>query len=464
MAAACKRADGDEAMQTVETVPISRLKINPRNVRTHPKSQLKKLAHGIRAFGFCVPILIDEAYEIIAGHGRVAAAQELGLTSVPAIVVRGLSEAKKRALALADNRLPADAGWDRQGLAAEVEELNALLVSEDLDISITGFEPVEIEQLQADLEDESRDPDDEIQPHLMKGVQVSQPGDIWSLGQHRLMCGDARDAGHVAALMQGDRASMAFLDPPYNLPAKIIGGRGNIKHEDFAMAHGEMSFAEHVAFLKPSFAAAAAVSHDGAVHYIATDWRHVGELTIAGTEVYGAFLNIAVWDKTNAGQGSFYRSQHEMIGVFRVGQAPHLNNVQLGRHGRNRSNVWRYAGVNTFRAGRLDDLKSHPTAKPIALVADAMKDCTKRGDVVLDTFSGSGTTLLAAERVGRRACALELEPRFVDVAIRRWQEFTRKDAIHQASGRTFQEIEGSLRRTAVPTCKGAKQSREIGHD
>lgn len=451
-------------MQIIETVPVSRLKINPRNVRTHPKSQIKEIAKSILTFGFLMPVLVDENHEIIAGHGRLAAAKELSLLSVPAIVVKGLSDTKKRALALADNRLPAKAGWDRERLAVELEELNALLVSEDLDISITGFEPVELEQLQADLEDDSRDPDDEINPGLMKGVQVCQLGDIWILGQHRLKCGDARNTGHVTALMQGDRAAMAFLDPPYNVPAKIIGGRGNIKHEDFAMARGEMSSAEFIAFLKATLAVAAAVSQDGAIHFVAMDWRHIGELIAAGTDVYGGFLNIAVWDKTNAGQGSFYRSQHEMIGVFRVGKAQHLNNVQLGRHGRNRSNVWRYAGVNTFRAGRLDDLRAHPTAKPIALVADAMKDCTKRGGIVLDTFSGSGTTILAAERVGRRAYALEIEPRFVDVTIRRWQEFTRKDAIHQCSGRTFQEIEGSLRSAVVPTCKAAKQQREIGHD
>jgi DNA methylase len=214
------------------------------------------------------------------------------------------------------------------------------------------------------------------------------------------------------------------------------------------MGSGELSRAGFVEFLKDTLAAAAAVSHDGAVHYVCMDWRHIGELLEAGGTVYGDTLNIAVWVKSNAGQGSFYRSQHELVGVFRVGKGPHLNNIELGRHGRSRSNVWHYAGVNTFRAGRLDDLGSHPTVKPVALVADAIKDVTRRRDIVLDTFCGSGTTILAAERVGRRAYTLELEPRFVDVAIRRWQAFTRRDATHAEAGNTFDEL-ASQRQVAL---------------
>jgi DNA modification methylase len=218
-----------------------------------------------------------------------------------------------------------------------------------------------------------------------------------------------------------------------------IVGRGRVKHGEFAMASGELSRADFVRFLEGALAAAAAVSRDGAVHYACMDWRHIGELLEAAGAVYGETLNIAAWVKSNAGQGSFYRSQHELIAVFRVGQQAHLNNIELGRHGRSRSNVWHYAGVNTFRAGRLDELKSHPTVKPVALVADAMKDCSRRGDVVLDSFGGSGTTILAAERVGRRAYTLELEPRFVDVAIKRWQTFSRKDAVHAETGSSFDE-------------------------
>jgi hypothetical protein len=232
---------------------------------------------------------------------------------------------------------------------------------------------------------------------------------------------------------------MAFLDPPYNVKVRSVVGRGRTKHREFAMASGEMVAEEYVEFLSETLGNAATHSRAGALHYVCTDWRHQRELIDAGRRTYGAQVNLVVWVKSNAGQGSFYRSQHELIGVFRVGEESHLNNIELGRHGRSRSNVWRYAGVNSFRAGRMDELRAHPTAKPVALVADAIKDCTERREIVLDTFCGSGTTLMAAERVGRRAYCLEIDPCYVDVTIRRWQAFSRRDAIHTQTGSTFDE-------------------------
>ena len=245
---------------------------------------------------------------------------------------------------------------------------------------------------------------------------------------------------------------MAFLDPPYNVRVKSVVGRGRIKHAEFAMASGEMSPSGFTAFLEETLGNAAGVSRDGAVHFVCMDWRHIRELIEAGREIYGEMLNLVVWEKTNAGQGSFYRSAHELVGVFRVGDAKHLNNVQLGRHGRSRSNVWHYAGVNTFRVGRMAELAAHPTVKPVAMVADALKDCTRRGDIVLDTFAGAGTTILAAERVGRLAHSLELEPKYVDVAIRRWQAFTRRDAVHADTGQTFEDVAGDRKDAQPATC------------
>src|SRR5438445_7495458 len=420
-------------------IAIDKLTPNGRNARTHSRKQIRQIADSIAAFGFVVPIVIDDSGVIIAGHGRYAAAKLLGLKQVPAIEVRDLSEAKRRALALADNKIADNAGWDRELLAAELPELAELLVVEGLDISITGFAPVEIDQITADFEDDPSDPADTVDPRWTTAALVTRPGDLWELGRHRLVCGDARGADDLARLMGGAQAAMAFLDPPYNVRVRDIVGRGRVKHTEFAMASGELSRADFVAFLKSTLAAAAAVSRDGAVHFVCMDWRHIGELLEAGGAVYDDVLNLAVWVKSNAGQGAFYRSQHELIGVFRVGEEPHLNNVELGRHGRSRSNVWHYAGVNTFRAGRLDDLQSHPTVKPVALVADAVRDCTRRGDIVLDIFGGSGTTILAAERVGRRAYTLEIEPRFVDVTIKRWQAFSGKDAICAETGLSFQQ-------------------------
>ena len=425
---------------SVQAIPISQVKPNSRNSRTHSAKQIRQIANSIVAFGFRNPLLVSEDGELIAGHGRYQAAKLLGLAKVPVIVVAGLSPAKRRALAIADNKIAENAGWDRERLAIEIPELTGLLSAEGLDVSILGFEPVEIDQLQTDFEEHAADPEDNIDPNWCEAFAVSKPGDLWALGNHKLLCGDARSARDTARLMTDCRADLAFLDPPYNVRIGGVVGRGKTKHSEFAMASGEMSSPDFVLFLGSTRDAAASVSREGAVHFVCMDWRHIAELMAAAKPVYGATLNLVVWAKTNSGQGSFYRSAHELIGVFRVGETAHLNNIELGRHGRSRSNVWHYAGVNAFRAGRMDELRSHPTAKPVALVADAIKDCTRRGDIVLDTFSGSGTTIMAAERVGRHARALEIEPRFVDVAIRRWQAFTRRDAVHAETGLSFDEI------------------------
>jgi DNA modification methylase len=410
----------------IRQAAVGMLRAHPANAHAHSKKQIAKIARSIRQFGFTAPIIVDENNVILAGHGRWLAAQHLGLELVPVVVLSGLSDAERRAYLLADNKLVEDAGWDRAALALELKELAPLLADAGLDIHLTGFEAVEIDQLLTDFEEDAADPQDSIDPKWWQDRVVSKPGDQWVLGPHKLLCGDARSAADIARLMAHCRADMAFLDPPYNVRIRRVVGRGKTKHSEFAMASGEMSSPDFVRFLSTVLDAAAAVSRNGAVHFVCMVWRHIGELMAAAKPIYGGTINIAVWVKSNAGQGSFYRSQHELIGVFRVGKATHLNNIELGRHGRSRSNVWQYGGVNSFRAGRMEELRSHPSAKPVALVADAIKDCTRRGDVVLDTFSGSGTTIMAAERVGRHARALEIEPRFVDVAIRRWQAFTRR--------------------------------------
>jgi len=428
---------------------VRKLRPNKRNARTHSKKQIKQVESSILRFGWTYPILVDEDLQIICGHARWEAAKALGLKDAPVLVMRGLSDAEKRALAIADNKIATNAGWDRSVLAAELGELVHLLPECNLDLEITGFEPAEIDGLMADLGAQDRDPSDE--PPEIAVNPVSRTGDIWHFGGHRLLCGDARNASHLATLMGRDRAAMVFADPPYNVRITGTVGRGKIKHREFARASGEMSSAEFAEFLTQWMRHAAKFSEDGSIHFVCIDWRHVGEMHEAGAEVFGSLQNLVVWHKTNAGQGSFYRSQHELIFVYKNGDAAHLNNIELGRHGRNRSNVWTYAGVNTFRRGRLDDLKVHPTVKPVALVADAIKDCSRRGDIVLDPFVGSGTTLLAAERVGRRAYGIEIDPLYVDASIRRWQDFTRRDAILATTGQTFDEI--SVLRTTTKSRK-----------
>jgi DNA modification methylase len=424
----------------LEHLPIEQLKLPPRALKNHPQEQIDLIKQSYKTFGFVSPIVADDNDIVRAGVARLIAAKVSGLTHVPVVRLKNLSEAKLRAFQAADNKLAERSRWNRKLLALELPELRDLLVVEGLDIAITGFEPAEIDQLTLDFEKDSSEPADDYDEKYLSDIAVSRLGDTWKLGSHRLHCADSRDSETLSELMGARRADMAFLDPPYNVKVKDVVGRGRTKHDEFAMASGEMSPQEFTNFLGDTLGAAADVSRDGAVHYVCMDWRHLGELFAAGKEVYGAFLNLAVWVKSNAGQGSFYRSQHEHIGVFRVGKARHLNNVQLGRHGRSRSNVWQYQGANTFRPGRMDDLRAHPTVKPVALVCDAIRDSTRRGDTVLDTFCGSGTTLLACERVGRRGIGVEIEPRFVDLAIRRWQEFSGRDAIHVKTGRRFNEV------------------------
>lgn len=431
------------APHEVTLASVRKLKPNKRNARTHPKRQIQELAELIRRYGWTYPILVDEDGYIIAGHARYEAALHLRLARVPTIVMKGLSEAETRAFALADNKVPTKAGWDRATLAAELGELAVLLPDCGLSLELTGFEPFEIDELMGNLIDAEQDPIDEL-PET-SGMGVTKRGDLWQMGPHRLLCGDARNPADVRTVMDRDLAAMVITDPPFNVRIGSVQGRGQIKHRNFSQAAGEMTSAEFTNFLRSCLSCAAQCSSPGSIHFIFIDWRHIGELLTAGKAVYSEWKNLIVWNKTNAGQGSFYRSQHELIFVFKNGDAPHANNFELGQHGRTRSNVWTYAGVNTFRAGRLDDLRTHPTVKPVALVMDALRDCSRRGDIVLDLFMGSGTTILAAERIGRRACGLEIDPLYVDAAIRRWQAYTRRDAILADTGQTFDEVRTARR-------------------
>ncbi len=422
----------------IQQIPVGKLRPNPANIRTHPKKQIAALARLIDQIGFVVPVVVDEQLIIQAGHARIEAAKTLGMKTVPVVILSGLSNAERRAYLLADNKLAERAGYDRQALALELRELTPLLEETGLTIELTGFEPAEIDSIMGDLVDPEQDPVDEL-PEIAK-TPVSRRGDLWLLGHNKLYCADATDPADLRQLMGRQRAAMVFTDPPYGIRIASVQGRGRIRHREFVMGSGEMSRDERTQFLSDSLSQAAKYSINGSIHFVCMDWRHVGEMLTAGEEVYSELKNLVVWAKTNAGQGTFYRSAFELIFVFKNGDAPHINNFELGQHGRSRSNVWTYAGVNTFRAGRLDDLSAHPTVKPLALVADAMRDCSRRGDIVLDLFMGSGTTIMAAERVGRRAYGLELDPLYVDVAVRRWQAYSRRDAVLKGTGETFDEV------------------------
>lgn len=416
---------------------IDDLKPYAGNARTHTDKQIAQIAASIRQFGFTNPVLIDGAGGIVAGHGRVAAARLLGMAEVPVIELSHLSEAERRAYVIADNRLAELAGWDRDILAIELQALSELDL--DFDLEITGFETAELDLLLDGPDPDQADPDDDV-ADSETGVAVTRTGDIWDLGKHRLICGDAQKPETYAALMASDRAHAVFTDPPYNV--KIGGhvcGSGAIQHREFAMASGEMDVASFTAFLQAALGAMANVSVDGAIHFVCMDWRHMGELRAAGNTIYSELKNLVVWKKSNGGMGTFYRSQHELVFVYKVGTAPHTNTFGLGDTGRYRTNVWDYPGVNSFGANQ-KDLALHPTVKPVALVADAIKDVTKRGEIVLDGFGGSGTTLMAAERTGRVARLVELDPLYCDVICRRYEARTGKTAKLSGSDQTFSEV------------------------
>jgi DNA modification methylase len=414
---------------------ISELKPYPRNARTHSRKQVKQIAAAIQEFGFTNPVLIDENDQIIAGHGRVQAAKLLRLAEVPTVQIAHLSATQKRAYILADNRLAEKAGWDKEILAVELQGL----LTDGFEVVLTGFEAPDIDVILDAAADTKcdRHGDNNIPA---AGPAVSQAGDLWLLGPHRVFCGNALESVSYDNLLDGSKASLIFTDPPYNVTIDgNVGGKGQTRHREFAMGSGEMTSTAFTTFLTQTFQHLAANSLDGSIHYTCMDWRHMQEMLAAGYEVYSELKNVCVWNKSNGGMGTFYRSKHELVFVWKSGTAPHLNNFELGQHGRNRTNVWDYAGVNTFRSGRMNELQMHPTVKPVALVADAIKDCSKQGDIVLDPFCGSGTILVAAERTGRKARALEIDPAYVDVAIRRWEELTGKSATLSTGG-TFEEI------------------------
>ena len=424
----------------IDYTRVCELRPYPNNARTHSKKQVRQIANSIARFGFCNPVLIDDAKQIVAGHGRVEAAKLLGIDAVPTCRLSHLSEADKRAYILADNKLAEKAGWDKQLLAIELQ----CLIDLDVEIELTGFEMPEIDIILEDAREAdgaSSGPEDSV-PQFPSGPAATRNGDLWLLGNHRLLCGDARDEAAYDRLLEGAKAEFVFTDPPYNVAIDgNVCGLGRIRHREFAMGCGEMSEPEFTTFLQTIFDRLTEHTIDGSIHQICMDWRHMWEMLAAGRQVYSELKNLCIWNKTNAGMGSFYRSKHELVFVWKSGSAGHVNNFELGQHGRNRTNVWDYAGVNTMRAGRLEELAMHPTVKPIALVADAIKDCSRRGGLVLDPFCGSGTILIAAERTGRKARALEVDSTYVDVGVRRWQSYTGKTAVLAASGETFETIE-----------------------
>jgi DNA modification methylase len=426
--------------QELVHLPHACLKPHPDNPRTHSKEQVKKIAASIRRFGFRNPVLIDDENRVIAGHGRLLAAAAIGLEQVPTLLVSDLTEAERRAYMIADNRLAECAGWDDAKLAAELAAIASL--DGELELALTGFDGGALEKLLEQAAGAHCAADDvaDLDPDA---PLVSHAGDLWILGDHRLIVGDALDRAVFEQLMAGEFAQMVITDPPYNVPIDgHVCGLGKVRHAEFAMASGEMSQAQFEAFLSTALGNLAAFSRDGSIHYVFMDWRHMEEILAAGRSAYSEFKNLVVWNKDNGGMGAFYRSKHELVFVFKKGTAKHINNFELGQHGRYRTNVWDYAGISSLGPDRDEQLAMHPTVKPVALIADAIRDCSKRRGIILDAFGGSGTTLIAAEQTGRKARIVEIAPAYADVTVRRWQAMTGKQAVLASSRVAFDDLEG----------------------
>ena len=426
----------------MEQISPAALRPHPGNARKHSKKQIKQIAESIDRFGFTNPVLISDDGEIIAGHGRVEAARQLGRATVPVVRLSHLSETELRAYVIADNKLALNAGWDQQLLAIELQGLIDL----GFEVTLTGFSVAEIDlTLDAAREaeaDSARAPEDDI-PAMAKEA-VTRPGDLWILGRHSLICGDARNAADYERVLRGRAADLLFTDPPYNVPIDgHVCGSGRIRHREFAMGVGEMSEATFTRFLQKTLGCASSACRDGAIAYVCMDWRHLGELLTAGRSAFSEFKNLCVWNKTNGGMGTFYRSKHELICVFKIGKDAHVNNFGLGDTGRYRTNVWDYPGISSLGAGRTEALEMHPTVKPTALVADAIRDCSRRGDLILDPFAGSGTTLVAADICGRSARLIEYDPLYCDVIIRRYERHSGKQVMLADEGGSFADLESS---------------------
>ena len=423
---------------------VDSIKPDSRNPRTHSPKQIKQIARSIQSFGFNVPILIDKDSKILCGHGRYLAAKQIGMPMVPIIRLDHLTPEQAKAFAIADNRLTENSTWNETLLGEVFAELSELEL--DFCLEDTGFTMGEIDLKIEGLSIEpEQDPADAFEDPA--GPVVTLVGDVWRLGKHRILCGNALEKKSYEALMQGQLGHAAANDNPYNVVVDgHVSGNGKTKHAEFAMASGEMSRTEFTHFLRTVFEHLTHHTHPGSLHFQFMDWRHLTEILSAGESTYSELKNICVWVKDRGGMGSMYRSQHEMVLVFKNGKAPHRNNIELGKYGRYRTNVWNYPSAITMsrQSGGENVLAMHPTVKPIALIADAILDCTERGNIVIDCFLGSGTTLLACERVGRSCHGMELEPKYVDLAIRRWQTLTGEKAINESTNRSFAEHESDV--------------------
>lgn len=413
----------------LQMVDIESIILRSKSLRKHSKKQLQKLKNAINKVGYVNPILLDEKYNILAGELRLFAAKELGFTQIPAIILENLTPEEIEAIRILDNRIAEDGEWNFENLKDEIEKLMKF----DITFEDLGFDTVDYDEIfliKNSGENKVHDTDKEDESWLDANIPTKvKTGDLWRLGDHFIFCGDSLNDKSFEILMQGELAQIVVTDPPYNCKIKgHVCGLGKTQHEEFAMASGEMTDSEFAEFISKFMQNLVKFSCDGSLSYIFMDWVGVKLLLTQGKKHYSELKNIAVWNKKVGGMGAMYRSQHEMVPIFKNGKAKHQNHIQLGKNGRYRTNVWDYSGVRATNPTSLELLKLHPTVKPVAMLHDILLDSSSKNDIVLDCFGGSGSTLLAAERCKRRARLIEINPRYVDVSIYRWEKETGKTA------------------------------------
>lgn len=420
--------------------PVDQIRSYTRQLRKRSRRWKASMQASIRRYGLILPILIDQDGVIIGGEGVFEIAKACGFTEVPTVRVDHLNETDTRLLRLALNRIAEESGWDTIELTEEWRELQPLAM--DLGYEVSGFVTPEIDSLLHQPPSKEReDADDQRVEIGSPGSEVSRLGDLWELGDHLVLCGSSLDMENLQRLMGDDLARMVLTDQPYNVKIQgNVGGLGKHKHREFVQASGEMDEAQFTQFLTTSIATLSAFCRDGALLYMFMDWRHQWEILSGIRAANLTMVNMAVWAKTSPALGAFYRSQHELCFIARKGKAQHKNNIDLGRWGRTRSNVWSYAGVNSFGAGRDEQLAMHSTCKNVSMLVDAIRDASDRGEIVLDGFLGSGSTLIAAERTGRICRGLELDPLYVDTIVHRWERVTGGTAVLRGTGETMVQV------------------------
>ena len=427
----------------LQMVDIESIILRSKSLRKHSKKQLQKLKNAINKVGYVNSILLDEKYNILAGELRLFAAKELGFTQIPAIILENLTPEEIEAIRILDNRIAEDGEWNFENLKDEIEKLMKF----DITFEDLGFDTVDYDEIfliKNSGENKVHDTDKEDESWLDVNIPTKvKTGDLWRLGDHFIFCGDSLNDKSFEILMRGELAKIVVTDPPYNCKIKgHVCGLGKTQHEEFAMASGEMTDSEFAEFISKFMQNLVKFSCDGSLSYIFMDWVGVKLLLTQGKKHYSELKNITVWNKGVGGMGAFYRSQHEMVPIFKNGKAKHQNHIQLGKNGRYRTNVWDYSGIRVTNPGSLDLLRLHPTVKPVAMLHDILLDASSKNDVVLDCFGGSGSTLIAAERCKRRARLIEISPRYCDVIIYRWRQETGKTA---KLVKNYKELENDVR-------------------